>query len=124
MDDTSPVSSWDVALARLEDYLLAYPYDRSLPDLDTILAEAEVTRDFIESDDRALKVLHEAIVARPLSSADAVARVRTEIELLTLEVRVLTERLRHPRTTDEEAATASARLARVRRKLNEIRDLI
>lgn len=113
--------AWDAALARLEDYLAAYPADRALPDLDTLLRDAGVPEEFLRQDERALKVLHEAVLSRPLSSHDAVARVRTEVELLTLEVEVLTERLRDPATGDAEVAQARTRLEEVRRRLEEIR---
>lgn len=113
-------SSWDEALTRLEDVLLAFPYDRALPDLHTILAKAGVSEDFLRADERAAKVLHEAIVARPLSSWDTVSRLRTEVELLTLEVEVLTDRLRDANATEEEIARASARLGAVRRRLHDV----
>ena len=112
---------FDEMLGRLEDVLLSYSYDRALPDLPTILREAGIGQEFLRADDRAIKVLHEAIVARPLGTHDSVARIKTEVELLTLEVRVLTERLRDPRATRDETERASARLARVRRRLDEIR---
>lgn len=120
-DDGRGALPFDEALGRLEDVLLAYPYDRTLPDLASILRQAGVSEDFLASDDRAVKVLHEAIVARPLSSHDAVAQVRTEVELLTLEVRVLTDRLRRPDAASDEVERASARLYRVRHRLDEIR---
>lgn len=111
----------DAALARLEDVLLALPYDRALPDLSRILVAADVTLDDLRVDDRALKVLHEAVVARPLASVDEVATLRTEVELLTLEMQVLTDRLADPRTDTAEVARADARLTAVRRELDRIR---
>lgn len=123
-EQTGPGGSWDEALARLEDVLIQYPYDRALPDLTRILADAGVTEDYLHSDERALKVLHEAVVARPLASTDAVSRVRTEVELLTLEVRVLAERLVDPATSEDEARRVRSRLARVRGRLAEVRSLV
>lgn len=117
-------SSMDDSLARLEDVLLSLPYDRALPSLTTILRMAGVDADILRLDDRAAKVLHEAIVARPLSARDDVAGLRTEVELLTLEVGVLTEQLADPRTADDQVERAEARLAVVRQRLREIqRDL-
>lgn len=113
---------FDEALVRFEDVLLSYPYDRALPDLPAILREAGISEEFLRADDRALKVLHEAILARPLASHDVVARAKTEVELLTVEVQVLTDRLRDPEATTEETQRATARLARVRRRLDELRE--
>jgi hypothetical protein len=115
------VEDLDAAVARLEDVLLALPYDRALPDLATLLASAGVSRELLRRDERALKVLHEAVVARPLSDIDLVSRRRTEVELLTLEVGVLTERLRDPEARRDELAEAAARLAAIRRRLEELR---
>lgn len=113
--------SFDEQLTRLEDVLLAYPYDRALPDLTTILEQAAVDRDLFRRDERAAKVLHEAILARPLASVDVVARRRTEVELLTLEVEVLTDRISDPATTEGDAARATTRLGAIRRRLAELR---
>lgn len=113
--------SWDEALARLEDFLLSYPEDRALPGLTTLLRRARVPADFVRSDERALKVLHDAIVDRPFGTMDAVARARMEIELLTLEVEVLTDRLRDPAAGPAEVERACERLAAVRRELARIR---
>lgn len=110
----------DEAIARLEDVLLALPYDRALPDLPTILERAEVPRELLHVDDRAAKILHEAIVARPLASVDAVARRRTEVELLTLEVGVLSERLADATTSEDEVARSSARLRAIRERLEAL----
>lgn len=116
-----PERSLDEQLARLEDVLLAYPYDRALPDLDTILGQAGVGRDLFREDERAAKVLHEAILARPLASMDVVERRRTEIELYTLEVDLLTDRLENPGTSEADAARVAARLADIRARLAELR---
>jgi hypothetical protein len=111
----------DAALVRLEDLLLGLPYDRALPDLDTLLDEAGVPVDLLRRDERALKLLHEAVVARPFGSLDAVQQVRTEVGLLTLEVELLTDRLADPEASSESVALANARLAEVRARLDEIR---
>lgn len=120
-DHGSEPRSLDEQLARLEDVLLAYPYDRALPDLTTILGQAGVGRDLLRRDERAAKVLHEAILARPLASVDVVARRRTEVELFTLEVEVLTDRLEDPATSEADAARVSERLKVIRRRLAELR---
>ncbi len=112
----------DEALARLEDVLLGLPIDRAVPDLAELLDRAEVTEDLLRRDDRALKLLHEALVARPFGSLDALQQVRTEVELLTLEVELLTDRLESPSTAPDDAARATARLAEVRARLDEVRD--
>lgn len=111
----------DVALGRLEDALLALPYDRALPDLAHILADAGITRAHLRRDDRTLKVLHEAILARPLATSDEIATARTQVELLTLEVGVLTEQLADPTTSDDEVGRMTDRLAAVRQHLDRIR---
>lgn len=116
-----PEGSLDEQLTRLEDTLLAYPYDRALPDLATILQAAGVGPELLRRDERAAKVLHEAILARPLASADLVARRRTEVELLTLEVEVLTERLEDASTSEADTARVAARLGAIRRRLAELR---
>lgn len=110
----------DDALVRLEDVLLSLPFDRALPDLDDLLDRARVPSDLLRRDDRARKLLHEAIVARPLSTLDAVQQVRTEVELLTLEVEVLTERLGTV-TSEHSRAELAARLAEVRARVEDIR---
>ncbi|MFP5310176.1 MAG: hypothetical protein ACLGIR_11450 [Actinomycetes bacterium] len=116
------VDDLDVAVARLEDVLLSLPYDRALPDLASLLHAAGVGPELLRRDERALKVLHEAIVARPYADADLVSRRRTEVELLTMEVGVLTERLRDPAAGADEIGAAAARLSAIRRRLEELRD--
>ncbi|MEX1164119.1 MAG: hypothetical protein WEB03_11125 [Nitriliruptor sp.] len=112
----------DAAVSRLEDVLLALPVHRALPDLDQLLARAGVPRELLHRDDRALKVLTEAVLARPLADVDAVGQVRTEVELLALEVEVLGDRLADPATTAVEVERAAARLADVRHRLEQLRD--
>lgn len=121
----SPASvSWDEALERLERYLSFYPEDRALPGLDSLVREAGVPEDFLRNDERALKVLREALVDRPLGDADAVARVRTRVELLTLEVEALAERLETVPPGSLRARRLSGRLEAARRGLAEVRDLL
>ena len=114
----------DAALVRLEDVLAGLPFDRALPGLQALLAVAGVDEEFLAADDRARKVLHEAIVARPLASASVVQRHAAEVELLTLEVEVLGERVAAADRPDDERAAAEARLAAVRSRLEEIKRLL
>lgn len=111
----------DEALARLEDVLLALPYERAVPDLTEVLDRAEVDRSLLVHDERAVKLLHEALVARPFGSLEAVQRVRTEVELLTLEVELLTERLGDAATSEQEQRRITTRLDDVRARLEELR---
>ena len=83
----------DLALGRLEDVLLAASFDRALPELHDLLEAADVPLHLAEQDDRVLKLLHEAVVARPFGDLDTVRVVHAEVELLALEVEVLTARL-------------------------------
>jgi hypothetical protein len=122
-EDTSPGGfEFDRALARLEDVLLELPYDRALPDLDHLLRRAGVPAELLGRDDRVLKVLHEAIVARPFGAIDDVRRTRTEVELCTLEVEVLTERLVEYVDDPEALDCVTRRLATLRARLEEIQD--
>lgn len=114
--------SWDEALQRLEDLLLSYPTERALPDLDELIYRAGLPDDFLHEDERALKVLREAIAARPLSSSEQVAQINTEVELMTLEVAVISERLASDATPTADARRAATRLSEVRRRLDAIRD--
>lgn len=117
--------NWDelhAAASRLEEHLAGLPYDRALPDLATLLAHAGVPLTLLQQDERARKVLHEAILARPLSSRATVEQRRTEVELLTLEVSVLTTALE--RSTPDSAASDRAvrRLAAIKERLEELRE--
>lgn len=113
--------SWDEALERLEDFVNSYPIDRALPDLAGIAAHARVPRRFLRQDERARKVLLEAIAARPLSSSEQVGRMRTEVELLILEVEMLAERLASNGLTREQTREVGTRLDDVRARLAQIR---
>ena len=110
----------DEALARLEDVLHVLPFDRAVPDLAQLLEAAGVEEDLLRRDERARKVLYEALLARPFGTFDAVQQVRTEVELLTLEVEVLTDRLQDPALDREVFERTTARLAQVRARLEEI----
>lgn len=112
----------DAAVSRLEDVLLALPFDRALPDLPVLLERAGLPPEAVRRDERVLKVLHEAVLARPFADADEVRGVRTEVELLTLEVEVLTDRLAAASTTEDVVAAALARLRVVRARLAELQD--
>lgn len=118
------LASWDEALERLERYLASYPEERALPGLDSLVRQAGVTEDFLRNDERALKVLREALVDRPLGDADAVAQVRTRVELLTLEVEALAECLETAPADSLRARRLSERLEAVRRGLAEVRHLL
>lgn len=111
----------DEALARLEDVLLSLPYERAVPELAEVLARAEVDGSLLARDERAVKLLHEALVARPFGSLEVVQRVRTEVELLTLEVELLTDRLAAADTPAAERGRISPRLDEVRHRLEELR---
>lgn len=112
----------DAARVRLEDLLMSLPYDRALPDLPELLDRARVPETLLRRDDRLLKVLHEAVLARPLGQHHEVERLRTEVELLTLEVELLTDRLADPQAAEADAAAAARRLNEVHVRLDEIRD--
>ena len=125
--DVTPLSgddpgAWDDALCRLEDVLLAAPFDRALPDLDQLLARARVTRRFLQQDERARKLISEAVLARPFADHEDVRRSRAHVEMMVLEVEVLTQRLRDPDTPTELAARASDRLHELRAQLARLRD--
>ena len=116
--------NWDelhAAASRLEEHLAELPYDRALPDLATLLADAGVPLTLLQQDERARKVLHEAILARPLSSREAVEQRRVEVELLTLEVSVLTGALEDASPDSAAADRALRRLAAIRERLEELR---
>lgn len=112
----------DEALARLEDVLLSLPFGRAVPDLAEILRQADVERSLLARDERAWKLLHEALVARPFGDLDVVQRARTEVELLTLEVELLTERLADTTTSPQEAGRVSDRLREIHRRFAELRE--
>ena len=122
--DVDGFESWDAGLARLEDVLLAAPLDRALPDLDDLLEQAKVPLSLVQHDERALKLINEALLARPFATRDEVARTRQHLEMMALEVEVLTERLADPDTDAATRAQSLARLDEVRRQLSEVRDLL
>lgn len=126
-DDGFDWTAHDEAVSRLEDHILKLPYDRALPPVPTLLTDAGVPRSLLRTDERARKIVREAILARPLSDADDVAARSAEIELLVLEVGVLADELRAARKPDaDEVATArgaaaASRLLAIRSRLRELR---
>ena len=114
--------AWDDALCRLEDVVLAAPFDRALPDLDELLRRAEVPLVFVQQDERALKLIREAMLARPFSAHADVQRSRAHVEMMSLEVEVLTHRLRDPATSPDVAERATARLDELTTELERLRD--
>lgn len=107
----------DAAVGRLEDVLLAQPYDRALPDLDDLLDRAGIPAAVVRRDDRALKALNEAVLARPFADLDQVVAARVEVELLTLEVEVLTEQL-------QAGASGTSSLLAANERLHEVRSVL
>lgn len=114
----------DAARIRWEDLLLSLPYDRALPNLPELLDRAGVPDALLRRDDRLLKVLHEAVLARPLAQQHEVQGLRTEVELLTLEVELLTDRLAGDEVPQEDASDAVDRLHEVQARLDEIQDAL
>ena len=117
-------AEWDEALTRLEDFLLSYPVSRALPHLDAIATRAGVPLDFLGGDERAHKVIMEAVGARPLGTHATVEQARLQVELLALEVEVLSERLRDPATSAAELGRIAARLRDARRSVDELRRVL
>jgi hypothetical protein len=122
VNDRAEHEPTDEALARLEDVLLSLPFDRAVPELRVLLDRAAADEDLVLRDERALKLLHEALLARPFGSLDAVQQVSTEVELLTLEVELLADRLSDPDVSDSEATRMSDRLDEVRGRLRRLRE--
>ena len=112
--------AWDDALCRLEDTLLEQAWDRALPDLADLLDRAQVPLSVVEHDERARKLLGEAMLARPAGEGGPVHRARMRVEFLTLEVQVLSERLRDPEVPRDEARHAVARIDEVGRQLRRL----
>lgn len=110
----------DAAVSRFEDVLLALPFDRALPDVAALLARAGLPVEVLRRDERVLKVLHEAVLARPFADLDEVVTTRAEVELLTLEVEILTDRLQAPDAAADDLDAAVARLRTVRTRLDEL----
>lgn len=121
-DGLEPFGAWEAALCRFEDVLLNAPFDQALPDLVDLLGQARVPLSLVEHDERARKLLGEAILARPVADSDVVRRARVRVELLTLEVTVLAERLRDPASTPEQVHVAMTRLATVHDEIERLRD--
>lgn len=111
----------DRAVTRLQEVLEQQSPQRALPDLDQLLAAAGADRSLLE-DERACKLLQEAVRQRPLSSVEEVRVLRTEVELLTVEVAVLQERLTDTAIEGVQRQELLARLARVRRRCQQVAD--
>ena len=111
------------ALSRLQDVLEGLSTSRALPGLDHILELAGAHPDLLE-DDRARKLLAEAIAHRPLSAVEEVRVLRTEVELLTVEVQVLGERLADPTLSGTHRRELTTRLARVRDRIAQVSRLL
>ncbi len=111
----------DRAVTRLQEVLEPLPRHRALPDLDELLAAAGADRSLLE-DERARKLLQEAIRQRPLSSLEEIRVLRTEVELLTVEVAVLQERLTDPGIDAAQRRELLARLQRVRGRCRQLAD--
>ena len=111
------------ALSRLQDVLEGLPASRALPELDHILELAAAHPDLLE-DERARKLLSEAIAHRPLSAVEEVRVLRTEVELLTVEVQVLGERLADPDLSGAHRRELTTRLARVRDRVGHLTRLL
>lgn len=113
----------DRAVTQLQEALEALPRHRALPDLDELLAAVGADRSLLE-DERARKLLQEAIRQRPLSSTEEVRVLRTEVELLTVEVAVLQERLHGTALDAAERQELLARLRRLRRRCQQVAGLL
>lgn len=113
----------DRAVTQLQEVLDALPRRQALPDLDELLAVAGADRSLLE-DERARKLLQEAIRQRPLSSLEEVRVLRTEVELLTVEVAVLQERLSGTGIEAAERQELLARLRRLRRRCQQVAGLL
>lgn len=112
--------AWEDALCRLEDTLLAQAYDRPLPDLAELLEQSRVPLSVVEHDERARKLLGEAMLARPAGEGGPVRRARVRVEFLTLEVQVLADRLRDRDVPEDEARRAATRLDEVTGQLRRL----
>lgn len=112
--------SVDEQLQRLESVLEAYPDHRALPDVEVVLRAAGVPAALLVEDERARKLWVDALVTRPLGDLDEVRVVAAEVELLVLEVRRLTATLRRDDLGAAEHLATVDRLAKVRRRADEL----
>lgn len=125
-DTAHAVPAWvrtERALARLQDVLERLPTTRALPGLDHVLGLAGAPRELLV-DERARKLLAEAIAHRPLAAVEEVRVLRTEVELLTVEVGVLGERLTDPTLSAADRRELVERLGRVRARLTQLTQLL
>lgn len=120
-DGTHDWHAAEEAVARLEDVLGRLPFDRALPGLPTLLELADVPLSLLQSDERARKLLHEALLARPLGDHDEVRLRRDEVESLLLEVGLLSDVLADADVDRAAAERARQRLAQIRARLEELR---
>lgn len=114
----------DAAIARFEDVLFGLPLDRVLPDIDELLSRAKLPRTLLASDDRALKLLHEAVIARPWATPDQRDQVRSQVALLELEVEVLVERLDDDAVEPDVVRATSGRIRAIRDQLDDLRRVL
>lgn len=114
----------DAAIARFEDVLFGLPLDRVLPDIDELLSRAKLPRALLTSDDRALKLLHEAVIARPWATPDQRDQVRSQVALLELEVEVLLERLGDASVEPAVVRATSLRIRAIRDQLDGLRRVL
>lgn len=111
----------DEDLQRLEAVLGRQPDHRALPDVDQLLAEAGVDASLLDEDDRARKLLADAIITRPFGDLADVRAVATEVELLVLEVRQLAATLE---AGGPMSGVLEDRLMWARKRLTELRELL
>jgi hypothetical protein len=119
-----PPSNWDDALARLEEFLLTYPAERALPDPEDLVRVVELPDGYLRDDDRARKVYLDALGARPLSDISRISVLNTEVELLTVEVEFIKERLSRRVAGGSTRRELRRRLVDVRQRLEEIQRLL
>lgn len=110
----------DDDLGQLEAVLIALPDDRALPDVEELLAEAGLDASVL-ADERARKLLLDALSTRPHGQLDKVRAVNAEVELLVLEVRELTAALTAGRLDAERLRLVDERLAWARGRLAQLR---
>jgi hypothetical protein len=110
----------DDDLLRLEAVLAKYPEHRALPDVQTVLDEAGVDASAL-LDERARKLLEDALFTRPHGRLDSVTSLVSEVEMLVLEVRELTAALRAGSFDAEGFEHVDHRLAWARRRLADLR---
>lgn len=111
----------DEDLQRLEAVLGEFPDHRALPDVEELLASAGLGLEVLE-DERARKLVMDALSTRPHGHLEGVRAVSTEVELLVLEVRELTAALRSGTLDRAGLDRIDDRLAWARQRLSELQD--